>query len=198
MSELACVATTVSPTEARQGTVGKAIPGVELSLAADGELLVRGETVMKGYKNQPDRTADAIDAEGWMHTGDIATIDDDGYVRIVDRKKELIINAAGKNMSPANIENVLKSAHPLIGQAVCIGDNRSYNVALIVLDPDAAATFATQAGMQDTSIATVAAIPAPGRRSRPRSPQPTSVSPESNKSRSTRSSPMSGSPAATN
>ncbi len=139
MSELSCCAT-INPTDdIRIGTVGVALPGVELRLADDGELLVRGETVMKGYRGMPDKTAETIDADGWLATGDIATIDDDGYVRIVDRKKELIINAAGKNMSPANIEQAIKSGSPLIGQAVCIGDARPYNVALIVLDPDVAA-----------------------------------------------------------
>ena len=91
---------------------------------------------MAGYRNRPDLTAEAIDADGWLHTGDIARIDEDGYVWIVDRKKELIINAAGKNMSPANIEMQLKSG-PLIGQACVIGDRRPYNVALLVLDPEA-------------------------------------------------------------
>src|SRR6202035_5866314 len=112
---------------------------------------VRGPTVMAGYRNQPAQTAEAIDAEGWLHTGDVCTLDDDGYVRIIDRKKELIINAAGKNMSPANIEQQLKQGSPLIGQAVAIGDGRRYNVALIVLDPDASAPFAAQHGLSDPS-----------------------------------------------
>jgi long-chain acyl-CoA synthetase len=90
--------------------------------------------VMRGYRNQPDKTAETIDAEGWLQTGDVATMDDDGFVTIVDRKKELIINAAGKNMSPANIEAALKAAGPLIGQACVIGDRRPYNVALLTLD----------------------------------------------------------------
>jgi long-subunit acyl-CoA synthetase (AMP-forming) len=94
---------------------------------------------MVGYRNLPDKTAEALDDEGWLHTGDVATIDEDGYVTIVDRKKELIINAAGKNMSPANIEAALKGSSPLIGQACVVGDGRSYNVALLVLDPDYAA-----------------------------------------------------------
>jgi len=117
---------------------------------------VRGATVMKGYRSEPEKTAETIDADGWLRTGDIASIDADGYVRIVDRKKELIINAGGKNMSPANIENALKSAHPLIGQAVCIGDRRPYNVALLVLDPDRSAVHATKLGL-DPSPAVLAA-----------------------------------------
>jgi long-chain acyl-CoA synthetase len=120
---------------------GPPSPGAEVKLGDDGELLVRGAFVMAGYRNQPDKTAETVDADGWLHTGDIAEIDADGYVKIVDRKKELIINAAGKNMSPANIEAQLKSAHPLIGQAAVIGDGRRYNVALIVLDPDAAPQY---------------------------------------------------------
>ena len=102
--------------------------------------------MMLGYRNQPEKTAEAIDADGWLHTGDIGTIDDDGYLKIVDRKKELIINAAGKNMSPANIEAALKSGSPLIGQACCIGDARPYNTALIVLDSDFAPQWAAQHG----------------------------------------------------
>jgi long-subunit acyl-CoA synthetase (AMP-forming) len=137
MSELSCVATMVPSDDPRFGTVGKPIPGVEVKLAADGELLVRGAIVMRGYRNQPEKTAEALDADGWLHTGDVATIDDDGFVTIVDRKKELIINAAGKNMSPANIESALKSAGPLIGQACVVGDRRPYNVALLTLDPEA-------------------------------------------------------------
>jgi long-chain acyl-CoA synthetase len=137
MSEVSCVATIVPKDDPRFGTVGQAIPGVELRLAEDGELLVRGGIVMRRYRNQPEKTAEALDADGWLHTGDVATIDDDGFVTIVDRKKELIINAAGKNMSPANIEAALKAAGPLIGQACVIGDRRPYNVAILTLDPDA-------------------------------------------------------------
>jgi len=144
--------TTANPAEAiRIGTVGQALPGLEVVLDDDGELLVRGPTIMRGYRKDPERTAETIDAEGWLRTGDIGEIDGDGYVRIVDRKKELIINAAGKNMSPANIEAALKSAHPLIGQAVAIGDRRPYNVALIVLDPDVCVAFAAAQGIQNPS-----------------------------------------------
>ena len=160
MSEVTSIATLVPPDDLRLGTVGPPIPGVEVRLADDGELLVRGATVMAGYRNQPQKTAETIDGEGWLHTGDIATIDAHGFVKIIDRKKELIINAAGKNMSPANIEQQLKMGSQLIGQAVAIGDRRPYNVALIVLDPDASAAFARQRGLADTDPAVMAAEPA--------------------------------------
>jgi long-subunit acyl-CoA synthetase (AMP-forming) len=138
-SETTGVATLNPPDAIKAGTAGPPLSGVEVKLAADGEVLVRGPVVMKGYRNLPEQTAEAIDAEGWLHTGDVGVFDDDGYLRIVDRIKEIIINAAGKNMSPTNIEAALKSASPLIGLAVCIGDGRPYNTALIVLDPDVAA-----------------------------------------------------------
>jgi long-subunit acyl-CoA synthetase (AMP-forming) len=118
------------------GTVGLPSPGVEVKLAEDGELLVRSAVVMPGYRNLPERTAEALDADGWLHTGDVATIDADGYVTIVDRKKELIIDAGGKNMSPANIEAAIKGASPLIAHACVIGDRRPYVSALLVLEPD--------------------------------------------------------------
>ena len=152
MSEIG-VATGNKTGEERFGTVGKALSGYELRLLEDGELLARGPALMKGYRKDPDRTAEAVDSDGWMHTGDVATIDGDGYVRIVDRKKELIINSGGKNMSPVNIEAKIKSASLLIGQAVAIGDRRPYNVALIVLDPDASAAYAAQHGLPSAAPA---------------------------------------------
>jgi long-chain acyl-CoA synthetase len=156
MSETSCVMTCNPRGAVKIGTCGPAIRGVELKLAEDGELLTRGEMIMVGYRADAARTREAIDADGWLHTGDIAQIDDDGYVTVVDRKKELIINAAGKNMSPANIEAALKSAHPLIGQAVVIGDRRPYNVALIVLDPDVGAAFAQEHALADAAPAALA------------------------------------------
>jgi long-chain acyl-CoA synthetase len=156
MSELSCVGTTNRPGANRIGSVGQAVPGVEVKLAEDGELLVRGASVMRGYRGEPAKTAEAIDAHGWLHTGDIGHIDEQGFVSIVDRKKELIINAAGKNMSPANIELALKSAHPLIGQAVCIGDRRPYNVALLVLEPDAALAWTRERGLDESTPAQLA------------------------------------------
>ena len=136
MSETSAVATINPPGRVRVGTVGPPIPGVDVKLAEDGEVMVRGPVVMRGYRNMPEKTAEAMTDDGWLLSGDVGEFDDDGYLRIVDRKKELIINAAGKNMSPANIEAKLKGATPLIAQAVAIGDRRPYNVALITLDPE--------------------------------------------------------------
>jgi long-subunit acyl-CoA synthetase (AMP-forming) len=159
MSELSCAATVNPPDAIRIGTVGVALPNAELRIADDGELLVRGPLVMKGYRNEPEKTAEALDADGWLHTGDIASIDADGYVRIVDRKKELMINAAGKNMSPANIEGTVKVSCPLVGSVVAIGDDRPYVVALLTLDPDAVAAYAKQRGLADASPAALADDP---------------------------------------
>jgi long-subunit acyl-CoA synthetase (AMP-forming) len=157
MSETCGAGACNPPDRIKIGTVGPATPGVELKLAEDGELLVRGGVVMPGYRNLPDKTAEALDPDGWLHTGDIAQIDEDGYVKIVDRKKEIIINAAGKNMSPANIEATLKAASPLIGQACCIGDARPYNTALIVLDADFAPAWAKEQGIEGADLAQLAA-----------------------------------------
>ena len=117
-------------------------------------MLIRGPFVMTGYRNQPEKTREALDEDGWLHTGDIGEFDEDGYLRLVDRKKELIINAGGKNMSPANIEAKVKASSPLIGQAIAIGDGRPYNVALITLDPDVAPAFEQQHG-RDALLAEV-------------------------------------------
>jgi long-subunit acyl-CoA synthetase (AMP-forming) len=139
MSETTAITTLNPPGGVRIGTVGPPIPNTEVKLADDGEVMVRGPQVMKGYRNMPEKTAEALAVDGWLLTGDIGEFDEAGYLRIVDRKKELIINAAGKNMSPANIEAKLKAASSLIAQAVAIGDNRPYNVALIALDPESLA-----------------------------------------------------------
>ncbi len=158
MSELSAAATMNRPDDIRVGTVGKPMAEIELRLADDGELLARGPGLMKRYHNDPQKTAEAIDDDGWMHTGDVGTIDRDGYVRIVDRKKELIINSAGKNMSPSNIENHVIAVCPLVGSVVAIGDARPFVVALIALDPDAAAAYAKRLGI-DPSPAALAAHP---------------------------------------
>jgi long-subunit acyl-CoA synthetase (AMP-forming) len=140
------------PGKVRIGTVGPPAPGVEIKLAGDGEVLMRSDVVMTGYRNLPERTAEALDADGWLHTGDIGEFDEEGYLRIVDRKKELIISAAGKNMSPANIESTLKGASPLIGQVCAIGDGRKFNTALIVLDGDFGPAWAARNGREGASL----------------------------------------------
>ena len=159
MSELSCVASVSHPREARLGTVGKLLPGLEAKIAEDGEYLVRGPLVMKGYRREPAKTAEAIDADGWLHTGDILDVDADGYLRIVDRKKELIINAAGKNMSPANIETTVMAACPMVGAMLAIGDGRPYNTALLVFDADSVGPYAAQHGIADASAEALAAHP---------------------------------------
>ncbi|MEV0338593.1 fatty acid--CoA ligase FadD11 [Nocardia sp. NPDC050713] len=159
MSELTCVASVSPPEQARLGTVGKLLPGLEGSVAEDGEFLVRGPLVMRGYRKELDETVAALDDDGWLHTGDIITVDEDGYLKVVDRKKELIINSAGKNMSPANIENAIKAATPLVGSLAVIGDRRPFTTALIVLDAESAAPYAAQHGLPDSSAAALAADP---------------------------------------
>ena len=118
-------------------------------------MLVRGGNVTPGYYKDPEKTAETIDSEGWLHTGDIVEMDPDGYVKIVDRKKELIITAGGKNISPANLETLLRQ-HPLVGQACAIGDRRSFVSALIVLDPEVAPLWAKRHGIEFSSMADLA------------------------------------------
>jgi long-subunit acyl-CoA synthetase (AMP-forming) len=151
LSETAGVVSVNRPGANRLGTVGRVLPGYEVKLAEDGELLVRGPAVMRGYRGNPEATAAVFDSEGWLLTGDVAEIED-GFLKIVDRKKELIISSGGKNMSPASIEAQLKAASPLIGQACCVGDGRPYNVALIVLDPDAVGAVASHFGLEEPTL----------------------------------------------
>jgi long-chain acyl-CoA synthetase len=159
MSELSCVASVSHPAEARLGSVGKLLPGLEGRIAEDGEYLVRGPLVMKGYRGEPAKTAEAIDPDGWLHTGDILDVDADGYLRIVDRKKELIINAAGKNMSPANIETTILAACPMIGAMLTVGDGRPYNTALLVFDADSVGPHAANLGLAEASPEALASHP---------------------------------------
>jgi long-subunit acyl-CoA synthetase (AMP-forming) len=156
MSETCGAGSVNPPGKIKIGTVGPPAPGVEIKLDTDGEVLVRSEVVMLGYRNLPEKTSEAFTEDGWLRTGDIGVFDADGYLTIVDRKKELIISAAGKNMSPANIEASVKSSSPLIGQACCIGDARPYNTALIVLDADFAPVWAAKQGIEDTSLESLA------------------------------------------
>jgi long-chain acyl-CoA synthetase len=149
---------TWSPLHAKTGTVGAATPGVEVKLAPDGEVLCRGLGVFGGYFKDPEKTAEALDAEGWLHTGDIGQLDADGYLRIVDRKKELIITAGGKNVSPSNLEAQLKGM-PLVGQACAIGDDKPFISALIALDPEKLKPWAAKHGLSNLSLAQAAKHP---------------------------------------
>jgi long-chain acyl-CoA synthetase len=160
MSELTGPATAVPRDDHRAPSIGKAYPGVEVRLGEDGELLVRGGNVMVGYYRDPEKTADTIDEDGWVHSGDIGVLGPDGHFRIVDRKKELIITSAGKNISPANLESLAKSS-PIIGQAVAIGDGRKFISVLLVLDPQVAPLWAKGHGIDSsTSLAELADHPA--------------------------------------
>ena len=146
---------TWTPFRVHVGTVGEPIPGCEVTLADDGEVLARGGNIFRGYLNDQERTDEALDADGWLHTGDIGEFDADGYLKIVDRKKELIITAGGKNISPANLEAALKS-FPLIGQVCVIGDQRPFVSALLVLDPEVAPAWAANHGIEDVALAALA------------------------------------------
>jgi long-chain acyl-CoA synthetase len=158
MSELTGPATSVPIDDHRAPSVGVPLPGVEARLGEDGELLIRGGNVMVGYYRDPVKTAEAIDADGWVHSGDIAQLGPDGHYRIVDRKKELIITSSGKNISPANLEAVAKSS-PIIGQAVAIGDGHSYITVLVVLDPQVAPMWAKAHSIASSSMAELAEHP---------------------------------------
>ncbi|MER6583660.1 AMP-dependent synthetase/ligase [Nonomuraea sp. NPDC001023] len=158
MTETTGAFTGNSPTCYRLGTVGRAEPGVEVRIAEDGEILTRSPLNTGGYLNRPEATAELLDDDGWLHTGDIGTVDDDGFYRVVDRKKELIITAGGENVSPAEIENHLKE-HLLIGQALAYGDNRPHPVAVLTLDGETAPGWAQARGIAFTSLAELAEHP---------------------------------------
>ena len=149
---------TWTPERIKAGTVGPACPGTEVAIAEDGGVICRGPHVFQGYLDDPDKTAETLSADGWLHTGDIGELDDDGYLKIVDRKKELIITAGGKNISPANLEAALKMI-PLVGQAAAIGDQRPFVSALVVLDPDVAPVWAASNGLEGLSLVELAEHP---------------------------------------
>ena len=149
---------TWAPVRVKPGSVGPAIPGCEVKLGDDGEIMCRGGNVFTGYLDEPGKTAEALDEDGWLHSGDIGEMDEDGYFRVVDRKKELIITAGGKNVSPANLEAALKMV-PLVGQACAIGDKRPFVAALVVLDPEVSAAWARNHGLEGASVADLATNP---------------------------------------
>jgi long-chain acyl-CoA synthetase len=146
MTELSGAATSTTRTDLRYGSVGKPGPGVELKITDDGEICVRGDIVMRGYWRQPEATAETIDSEGWLHTGDVGHIDDDGFLHITDRIKELIVTAGGKNVAPQPIENALKT-HEFIAQAMVIGDRRNFISALIVPQAEVLESWARDNGI---------------------------------------------------
>jgi len=133
------------------GTVGPTGPGIEMKLAPDGEVLFRGDNVVKGYYKQPEETAETFDAEGWLHTGDIGEIDEDGFLRITDRKKDIIVTAGGKNVAPQRIERILRTSR-YIGQVVAIGDKRQFISALVTLDPESVSLWAQEKGIAFESV----------------------------------------------
>jgi long-chain acyl-CoA synthetase len=142
MTETSTAATVATPEDFKFGTVGRPFPGCEIKIAPDGEILVRGPNIFQGYYKNPEATAETL-VDGWLHTGDIGEIDPDGYVKITGRKKDIIITAGGKNITPANLEAEIKQ-HPLVSQCVVIGDRRPFLVALVTLDPEEAAGFAKE------------------------------------------------------
>ncbi|CAN5678208.1 AMP-dependent synthetase/ligase [soil metagenome] len=158
MTETCGAVTANGPTGFKLGTVGRATPGMEVIVAEDGEVLVRGPVNTSGYYRADDKTAELIEPDGWLHTGDIGTIDADGFISIVDRKKELIITSSGKNIAPSNIENLLKES-PIIGHAMAIGDGRSYVVAVLTLDGEIAPIVAERLGITYTDLADLSRKP---------------------------------------
>ena len=159
MTETTGLVTANTPSAFRLGTVGRPVPGAEVKIADDGEILTRGPRNTPGYLNLPDQTAQLINAGGWLHTGDIGSLDRDGFLSVVGRKKDLIITSGGENISPAAIENLL-TAHPLIGQALSYADRRPYVMALLTLNGDVAPAWARARGIQASSLAELAGEPA--------------------------------------
>jgi long-chain acyl-CoA synthetase len=142
MTETSTAATISSPDDFKVGTIGKPFPGCEVKIADDGEILVKGPNVFQGYHKNPEATAETI-VDGWLHTGDIGEIDSEGFIKITGRKKDIIITAGGKNITPANLEAEIKQ-HPLVSQCVVVGDRRPYLVALVTLDPEEAVKYAQE------------------------------------------------------
>jgi long-chain acyl-CoA synthetase len=158
MTETTGSVTACGPHSFRLGTVGRAQPGIEIAIADDGEILTRGPVNTIGYHQDPGATGELIDADGWVHTGDIGELDDDGFLKVVDRKKEMIITSSGKNIAPSNIENLLKES-PLIGHALAYGEGKPYVVAILTLDPDVAPVVAGKLGLEYADLAGLAQEP---------------------------------------
>ena len=147
MTETSTAATISTPEDFKVGTIGKPFPGCEIRIADDGEILVRGPNVFQGYYKNDEATSETI-VDGWLHTGDLGSIDEDGFIKITGRKKDIIITAGGKNITPANLENEIKQ-HPLVSQCVVVGDRQPYLVALVTLDPEEAVAYAKEHGLPE-------------------------------------------------
>jgi long-chain acyl-CoA synthetase len=158
MSESTGPATTNVPGHERIGSVGQPLPGVEVVLADDGEILMRGGVVTGGYYQMPEETAESFDSEGFLHSGDLGRFDEDGYLHIVGRKKDIIISAAGKNIAPAKLETALKN-HPLISQACMVGDSRPFMSMILALDPEEAPLWAAMKEITYTELASFSQLP---------------------------------------
>ena len=154
MTETSTAATTSTPDDFKFGTVGRPFEGCEVKIADDGEVLIKGPNIFQGYYKNDEATEETI-VDGWLHTGDIGELDSDGYLSITGRKKDIIITAGGKNITPANLEAEIKQ-HPLVSQCVVIGDRRPYLVALVTLDPDAAVAYAADNDLPDDPVALAA------------------------------------------
>jgi long-chain acyl-CoA synthetase len=157
-TENTAIATFMPEQDVRVGTVGKPLAGIEVRLADDGEILTRGPTTFVGYYKNPDATAETVDADGWLHTGDVGTIDADGFLTITDRKKDIIITAGGKNISPSEIENKLKVS-PFVHEAIVIGDRRKYLTALIGIEYETVGNWATRRFLPYTTYEDLASKP---------------------------------------
>ncbi len=153
-TESGSIVTMYAPHERKLGTVGKPMTGNEIRISGEGEILIRGPGVFMGYLNQPEKTAQAIDAEGWLHSGDVGRIDDEGYLVITDRMKDIIITAGGKNVTPSEIENQLKFS-PYIADAVVIGDRRKFLTALVMIDHENVVKFAQDHSVPFTNFASL-------------------------------------------
>ncbi|MDF5758473.1 AMP-dependent synthetase/ligase [Spongiactinospora sp. TRM90649] len=158
LTETSAPSTVNMPGANKIGTVGKPFPGVTLRIADDGEVLVKGRHVFDGYWDNPEATAEAIDPDGWFHTGDVGELDTDGYLRITGRKKEILVTAAGKNVAPAPMEDRIR-AHPLVSQAMVVGDDRPFVAALVTLDPEALAQWKKTNARESATLAELSADP---------------------------------------
>jgi long-chain acyl-CoA synthetase len=158
MTETTGAVTACGPGRFKLGTVGRAQPGIEIAIADDGEILTRGPVNTSGYHENAEASSELIDTDGWIHTGDIGELDDEGFLKVVDRKKEMIITSSGKNIAPSNIENLLKES-PLVGHALAYGEGKPYVVAILTLDPDVAPVIAGKLGLQYDDLADLAQKP---------------------------------------